>query len=116
MSCIHVESNIQCARFGYSLNFLERQSLLRILYQSVPDKKCILTGKRVSRIDHNQDGIVVRCRDGTSYEGSVVVGADGVHSIVRQEMWRSMDVVRPGVTSQEEIHSLFTFRAGYTSC
>lgn len=62
-------------------------------------------GKRVSRIDHSQNGVVVKCKDGTSYEGSVVIGADGCHSTVRQEMWRSMDIEKPGAVSQQDLHS-----------
>lgn len=98
-------------RSGYSVNFLNRQSLLQILYQSVPNKDKILVSKRVSRVDCRQDGVVVQCKDGTSYEGSVVVGADGVHSMVRQEMWRHMELESPGAVTEEEKHSESTFRA-----
>ncbi len=88
------------------MNFLQRQSLLRILYQSIPNKDAILCGKRVSRIDYSPEGVAVQCKDGTSYEGSLVVGADGVHSIVRQEMWRTMEVESPWAISEKEKHSL----------
>jgi 2-polyprenyl-6-methoxyphenol hydroxylase-like FAD-dependent oxidoreductase len=87
------------------LNFLERQLLLRNLYKSILDKTSILVGKRVSRIDYSQKGVVVQCKDGTSYEGTVVIGADGCHSIVRQEMWRNIDAEEHGAVSQQEIHS-----------
>jgi 2-polyprenyl-6-methoxyphenol hydroxylase-like FAD-dependent oxidoreductase len=62
------------------------------------------------RVDCGQDSAVVQCRDGTSYEGSVVVGADGIHSVVRQEMWRHMELETPGAVSYDEKHSEHTFR------
>lgn len=92
------------------MNFLKRQTLLQILYGSVPDKRKILVGKRVSEIDYSHDGVVVHCKDGTLYSGSVVVGADGVHSMVRQEMWRHMELESPGAVSHEEKHSEPTSR------
>jgi 2-polyprenyl-6-methoxyphenol hydroxylase-like FAD-dependent oxidoreductase len=95
-------------RFGYGVNFLNRQSLLRILYGSITNKENILVGKRVSRIDHFQDGVAVQCEDGTLYQGTVVVGADGVHSIVRQEMWRHMNLETTGAVSSEEQNSEIT--------
>ena len=65
-------------------------------------KERLLVGKRVSRVDCNQDRIVAQCKDGTSYEGAVIVGADGVHSMVRQEMWRHMNLKQPGMISDVE--------------
>lgn len=33
-------------------------------------------------------GVRVDTTDNGSFEGHIVVGADGIHSTVRQEMWR----------------------------
>lgn len=44
------------------------------------------TSKKVSDIVTTDDGVVVNCSDGTSYEGAVVVGADGAYSVVRKHM------------------------------
>jgi 2-polyprenyl-6-methoxyphenol hydroxylase-like FAD-dependent oxidoreductase len=50
------------------------------------DQSKFHTGKKVVEIQSMQDGVQVSCEDGTSYEGSIVIGADGTHSIVRQQM------------------------------
>lgn len=42
--------------------------------------------KRVSNVRRTESGVLVECRDGTSYEGALVIGADGAHSTVRGHM------------------------------
>jgi 2-polyprenyl-6-methoxyphenol hydroxylase-like FAD-dependent oxidoreductase len=65
--------------------------LLEILYTHLPDKNKVLLGKRISKVDHSTEGIIAHCQDGTSYHGDIIAAADGVHSTVRQEMWRHAD-------------------------
>lgn len=75
-------------RFGYSVAFLARTEFLRIAYESYPEKTKVITGKRVTEVKHCQGGICAVTDDGSVYQGSLVVGADGVHSRIRSEMWR----------------------------
>ncbi|EXJ64468.1 hypothetical protein A1O7_00804 [Cladophialophora yegresii CBS 114405] len=82
-------------RLGYPIYFCDRHLLLATLYDNIKDKRNLLLNKRVSRIDHNHKAATVQCKDGTTYTGDVVVGADGVHSIVRQEMFRHLEVNEP---------------------
>lgn len=71
--------------------FLQRAILIKALHDGLRDcGQRILMNKRVRSIDHFHDHVQIRCADGSSYDGSIVVGADGIHSIVRQEMWRHM--------------------------
>ncbi|KAJ4265953.1 hypothetical protein NW762_003926 [Fusarium torreyae] len=42
--------------------------------------------KRIMRIEHNDDGVIVFFHDNTSAKGDILVGADGAHSIVRQQL------------------------------
>lgn len=44
--------------------------------------------------------------DGAVYTGDLIVGADGVHSSVRSEMWRLADVISPGLITEKERKSL----------
>ncbi|KAL6818059.1 hypothetical protein GGI42DRAFT_347320 [Trichoderma sp. SZMC 28013] len=43
-------------------------------------------GKRVQRIEHDDQGVAVYFEDGTSAQGDILVGADGVKSVVRQQL------------------------------
>jgi len=94
------------SRTGYDAVFLDRQLILEVLYRQVKDKSKILTSKRVSHVDHTAQGVTVKCTDDTSYEGDIVVGADGVFSVVRQEMWRAADREEPGLIPDEEKHHM----------
>lgn len=47
----------------------------------------IKLNKRVEIIEHTVNGVRVLIIDGTIEEGDIVIGADGVHSIVRSQMW-----------------------------
>ncbi|KAM0543841.1 hypothetical protein ACHAPJ_012078 [Fusarium lateritium] len=42
--------------------------------------------KRIMRIEHNDDGVTVFFHDNTSAKGDILVGADGAHSIARQQL------------------------------
>lgn len=61
-------------------------------------------GKTVVSVDHIWgDSIMsVRTRDGSTFYGDLVVGADGVHSKVRREMWRLAELDVPGHITEKE--------------
>ena len=87
--------------------FLARKELLELLYTSLPNRQSrVLLGKGVLRVDlgsHNR--VRVFTHDGDSYEGNLVIGADGIHSKVRAEMWRIANTVQPGVVGDLEMKS-----------
>ena len=51
----------------------------------------MLTKKKVVNVEHFDTHVLVHCVDGSSYEGDVVVGGDGVRSKVRELMWEYME-------------------------
>ncbi|KAI0490330.1 hypothetical protein F4859DRAFT_5542 [Xylaria cf. heliscus] len=73
---------------GHGISIVHRPDYVKALYDSLPEeaKARIHVGKRVMRIDVDADGVAVHCADGTVERGSVVIGADGVHSRTRQIM------------------------------
>ncbi|KAI1370802.1 hypothetical protein F4677DRAFT_437267 [Hypoxylon crocopeplum] len=71
-------------RVGYPYLFIRRGNLISTLTAKLgPPKRKILYGKHVQSITEDQNGAEVHCHDGSTYHGHVVVGADGVHSLVR---------------------------------
>ena len=38
----------------------------------------------------NKEGVMIRCADGTTYHGDILVGADGAYSAVRQHLYRTL--------------------------
>ncbi|KAL1651985.1 hypothetical protein SLS58_000108 [Diplodia intermedia] len=75
-------------RYGYPVLFFTRRELVQILYDHIKSKDKILTSKRVKRVDETDDKVTVTTEDGQVFEGDLVVGADGMHSAVRQEIER----------------------------
>lgn len=75
-------------RLGYAFRFLDRQQLLEVLYDGIKDKSKIKTGCEVTRIQHLDEHVEVLLKDGTTVKGDILVGADGVRSPTREEMWR----------------------------
>jgi len=46
--------------------------------------------------------VTVQCADGSSYSGDVVVGADGVHSVVKKLMLQQIETINPGTTEKDQ--------------
>ncbi|EJT71028.1 hypothetical protein GGTG_12049 [Gaeumannomyces tritici R3-111a-1] len=78
-------------RHGYPSVFTSRYELLCVMHERVRDKHRILTETSVERVETHPDHALVRCAGGGTIRAQVVVGADGVHSTVRREMWRNAD-------------------------
>jgi len=76
-----------CSHGNY-INMCHRHELLKGFYNGFPDdiKAKILTSKHVTGLESSPSSVRVLCDDGTSYEGDMVIGADGVHSAVRRLM------------------------------
>ncbi|KAL2874679.1 hypothetical protein SGCOL_010150 [Colletotrichum sp. CLE4] len=47
----------------------------------------VLPNKCVIGVETTESGVAAHTRDGATYTGDILVGADGVHSIIREEMW-----------------------------
>jgi 2-polyprenyl-6-methoxyphenol hydroxylase-like FAD-dependent oxidoreductase len=61
----------------------------------------VLLGKRVTHVEHLEKHILAHCQDGSAHQGDLIVGADGVRSIVRQRMWDYM--ISQGLFREVEI-------------
>ncbi|KAF9403867.1 hypothetical protein BGX21_008433, partial [Mortierella sp. AD011] len=75
---------------GYDMLITARPKLYDILRRRVPAYK-ISMGKKVLRTSESDSRVTVYCSDNTIYECSILVGADGAYSAVRQSMYKKLD-------------------------
>lgn len=47
-------------------------------------------GKKVMSFEQNNEGVMIRCSDNTTYHGDILVGADGAYSSVRQHLFKAL--------------------------
>lgn len=81
--------------------------LLQTLFENLKCNEKILAGKRVSRIEFVPGGVCVSTEDGSTYNGDIVIGADGIHSTVRREMWRNAHEADSEFAHMDEESSLY---------
>jgi flavin-dependent dehydrogenase len=86
---------------GYGFEFGDRGDYLQTIHSNIKDKSKIHASKCIISVEPTNAGVTVRCEDGTSYEGDIVVGADGVRSKVRDEMWRLAYTTNPALVEQD---------------
>lgn len=87
---------------GYDTRTLDRQVFLRKLYEKLPDHSKVYEKARVEEIIEENSKTRVILADGREFVGDVVVGADGVHSKVREIMWDKANAANPGMITVEE--------------
>ncbi|KAF2964151.1 hypothetical protein GQX73_g9413 [Xylaria multiplex] len=74
---------------GYPTIGLSRGNLLHILYENLPENKTkVRTNAHAVNIETHKDRVKVHLADGSVVEGSIVIGADGVHSPARELIQR----------------------------
>ncbi|KAF2137749.1 uncharacterized protein K452DRAFT_235327 [Aplosporella prunicola CBS 121167] len=93
---------------GYPIPVLERRRFLEILYEKLPDKSRVRAGVGVVDITDSDDNVKAVLADGTIEEGDLLIGSDGVHSLIRSLMWRNANAAIPGLITTTEKKSLFT--------
>jgi 2-polyprenyl-6-methoxyphenol hydroxylase-like FAD-dependent oxidoreductase len=75
---------------------MDRQTLIQVLFESITDKFKVQVNQRVVKVSPIEDGVEVLTNSGLTVQGDILVGADGVHSTVRREMWRLAETLQPG--------------------
>ncbi|KAF8933083.1 hypothetical protein BGZ52_008639 [Haplosporangium bisporale] len=76
-------------RYGYHTEVMARSQLHALLFQRVPPKRFV-TGKVLGMIQ-GRDKVTVRCSDGSTHEGDILIAADGAFSNIRHTLYWSLD-------------------------
>jgi 2-polyprenyl-6-methoxyphenol hydroxylase-like FAD-dependent oxidoreductase len=80
-----------------------REDLIGQLWDKLAHReRCVRTSCEISDIEQDEKGVVVHLKDGSKEVGDIVIGADGVHSQVRDIMWKQANNAVPGIISQED--------------
>ncbi|KAF9188887.1 hypothetical protein BGZ51_006375 [Haplosporangium sp. Z 767] len=76
--------------YGDYTRIVARPDLVNLLLKRIPSGR-IHYSKRVQKTTQDESEAVVHCHDDTKYSGTIVVGADGAYSGIRQEMYKELD-------------------------
>jgi 2-polyprenyl-6-methoxyphenol hydroxylase-like FAD-dependent oxidoreductase len=61
-----------------------RSELINMLYATLPDReKHVIPGKTVVDVQQDDAGVQVSCADGSVFKADILIGCDGVRSVVR---------------------------------
>lgn len=74
------------------MGFFNRYDLLCVLHKHIREKKRLLVNQKITRVDGFEDKVIVHTSAGNVFEAQMIVGADGVRSTVREEMWRNAKI------------------------
>lgn len=75
-----------CLRlYGEETYTAHRADLVQALLAAVPAER-IRPGRRCVALEESDDGVRIRFADGTSETADIVIGADGIHSVVRNSI------------------------------
>lgn len=77
-------------RFGAPYWLIHRGDLHRVLLDAVLEHapNCVHTSHRVSGFDQSEHGIALQFTDGATAHADLLVGADGVHSVIRHALFK----------------------------
>lgn len=73
-------------KYGPDNVTIERGKLLELLLCALGPEQTVYTGKTCKRFEQNDSRVKVWFEDGSTEEGDLLVGADGVHSNIRQAL------------------------------
>ncbi|KAI1295209.1 hypothetical protein EDD11_007957 [Mortierella claussenii] len=97
---------------GYDNLIFERPKFHQLLFNQIPPSKVSL-GKKVLRTEEKEGRVLIHCSDNTTYEGDILVGADGAYSGIRQSMYKQLNQKGLLPTSdQEELSIASVMMAG----
>ncbi len=74
------------AKYGYTTVSIHRADLVRVLADALP-ADALRLGKRCVGVQADDAGVTARFEDGTEDRGELLVGADGIHSGVREHLF-----------------------------
>ena len=69
----------------------------------------MFAGRNVVKIAKSTGSVEVITQNGETFTGDILVGADGVHSTIRRQMWNMANKEEPGYFPPDEASSMVPF-------
>ncbi|HEY2845407.1 MAG TPA: FAD-dependent monooxygenase, partial [Bryobacteraceae bacterium] len=115
-SCGKVLMNIALGEFDVPAVCTRRSDLLASLQSAVP-RECIHFGRQFSHVEQEKSKVRVHFTDGGTAEHDAVIGADGIRSAVRAQLFAGSEPVYRGYTVWRGVsaYSGSAIRGGYNS-
>jgi 2-polyprenyl-6-methoxyphenol hydroxylase-like FAD-dependent oxidoreductase len=89
--------NIALGQFDVPAVCIRRADLLAILLGALPSD-CVRLGCELDRLEQSSDGVRLHFKGGCTEEHDAVIGADGIRSRVRAELFGTSDPIYRGYT------------------
>lgn len=89
---------------------MERRHAVQGIWDGLKDKSKVHTSTGLLKVTCDDDGVTAEAANGQVFRGDIIIGADGVHSRVRQEMQRIAAADKPGVDLFPENEGKFVLR------
>jgi 2-polyprenyl-6-methoxyphenol hydroxylase-like FAD-dependent oxidoreductase len=92
-------------RFGAPMLVVHRADLIGSLRAALPPT-ALRDGAHVTDVHEHADGVTATLEDGERIEGALLVGADGVRSLVRERLWNDRPAAPSGVVAWRAVVSM----------
>ncbi|KAF9083613.1 hypothetical protein BGX23_011292 [Mortierella sp. AD031] len=76
--------------YGYTSPVMARPDFIRVMASKIPAEK-LHFNKRVVATQQGDKQVTLTCADASSYSGTILVGADGAYSSIRQSMFKELE-------------------------
>ena len=87
---IHKEPRGRFAGYDWAQLSIHRADLHEVLFEAVRGRlgeDAIQLGHRCLRVAQDAGGVLLHCDNGATHRGRLAVGADGIHSVVRRQLY-----------------------------
>ncbi|KAG0231225.1 hypothetical protein BGW42_000380 [Actinomortierella wolfii] len=84
-----IDQSVYETRYGYNCIAIGRPDLMDLLVRKIPQGK-LWFNKGIVSVQQDEDNVTIKCSDGTTYRGDILIGADGAYSAVRQALYKTM--------------------------
>ncbi|KAF9382269.1 hypothetical protein CPC16_009452 [Podila verticillata] len=86
---MHLDNLEQEEKGGSHMYIIARPIIYDMLLRLIPAKR-LHFGKKILSTLSGENGVMIRTSDGNTYEGDILVGADGAYSSVRQSLYERL--------------------------